>query len=51
MRFRFLRSWYFDEACDTLSLDHYWSRVKNPKDNAVHEHFNRTLQDEFLIRI
>jgi transposase InsO family protein len=38
----------FDEACKALGLEHYWSRVKTPKDNAVNERFNRTLQDEFL---
>ena len=39
---------HFDEACEELGLEHYWSRVKTPKDNAVNERFNRTLQDEFL---
>jgi putative transposase len=39
---------HFDEACNALNLPHYWSRVKTPKDNAVNERFNRTLQDEFL---
>jgi transposase InsO family protein len=39
---------YFDQACENLGLQHYWSRVKTPKDNAVNERFNRTLQDEFL---
>jgi transposase InsO family protein len=39
---------HFDAACDALGLEHYWSRVKTPKDNAVSERFNRTLQDEFL---
>ncbi|HEV2199741.1 MAG TPA: integrase core domain-containing protein [Bryobacteraceae bacterium] len=39
---------HFDAACDVLRLQHYWSRVKTPKDNAVNERFNRTLQDEFL---
>ena len=39
---------HFDEACYKLGLEHYWSRVKTPKDNAVNERFNRTLQDEFL---
>ena len=39
---------HFDEACQSLGLEHYWSRVKTPKDNAVNERFNRTLQDEFL---
>lgn len=39
---------HFDAACDSLNLDHYWSRPKTPKDNAVNERFNRTVQDEFL---
>jgi putative transposase len=39
---------HFDAACTKLNLQHYWSRVHTPKDNAVCERFNRTLQDEFL---
>jgi transposase InsO family protein len=39
---------HFDAACQSLNLAHYWSRVKTPKDNAVNERFNRTLQDEFV---
>jgi transposase InsO family protein len=39
---------HFDDACRALNLEHYWSRPKTPKDNAVNERFNRTLQDEFL---
>lgn len=39
---------HFDAACQDLGLEHYWSRVKTPKDNAVNERFNRTVQDEFL---
>ena len=39
---------HFDKACEALRLEHYWSRAKTPKDNAVNERFNRTLQDEFL---
>ena len=38
----------FDETCKKLELDHYWSRIKTPKDNAANERFNRTLQDEFI---
>lgn len=38
----------FDKACEKLKLSHYVSRVHTPKDNAVNERFNRTLQDEFL---
>lgn len=39
---------HFDEACQKLGIEHYWSRVKTPKDNAVNERFNRTLEDEFI---
>ena len=39
---------HFETACQQLNLEHYWSRVKTPKDNAVNERFNRTLQDEFI---
>lgn len=39
---------HFQEACENLNLPHYWSRAKTPKDNAVCERFNRTLQDEFV---
>lgn len=40
---------YFDRALKDLKIPHYFSRVKTPKDNAVNERFNRTLQDEFLL--
>jgi putative transposase len=39
---------HFETACQDLGLEHYWSRVKTPKDNAVNERFNRTLQEEFI---
>lgn len=39
---------HFETACEQLSLEHYFSRVKTPKDNAVNERFNRTLQEEFI---
>ena len=38
----------FEEACTKLEIEHYWSRVKTPKDNAGNERFNRTLQEEFI---
>lgn len=38
----------FDRGCERLNIPHYVSRVHTPKDNAVNERFNRTLQDEFL---
>ncbi len=39
---------HFETACQDLGLEHYWSRIKTPTDNAVNERFNRTLQDEFI---
>lgn len=38
----------FIEACQKLNLTQYWSRVHTPKDNAMDERFNRTLQEEFI---
>ncbi|MFH0952346.1 MAG: integrase core domain-containing protein [Patescibacteria group bacterium] len=31
-----------------LGIPQYWSRPRTPKDNAVCERFNRTLQEEFI---
>jgi transposase InsO family protein len=39
---------HFEAACQDRRLAHYWSRIKAPKDNAVNERFNRTLQDAFI---
>ena len=39
---------YFDQACDQLKISHYFSRNHTPKDNAVNERFNKTLQEEFI---
>ncbi len=39
---------YFNQDCNNLNLEHYFSRIKTPKDNACVERFNRTLQEEFL---
>lgn len=39
---------HFDTALTKLNIPHYHSRVKTPKDNAVNERFNRTLEEEFL---
>ena len=39
---------YFEKACDNLELKHYWSRPRTPKDNAVNERFNQTIQYEFI---
>lgn len=38
----------FKQACEELSLPQWYSRVKTPKDNAVLERFNRTIQEEFV---
>jgi len=39
---------HFDTTLEKLDIPHYHSRVKTPKDNAVNERFNRTMEDEFL---
>lgn len=39
---------HFEDACNKLSIAHYFSRTRTPKDNAVIERFNRTLQEEWL---
>lgn len=39
---------HFEKAIRDLNLTHWWSRTKSPKDNAVCERFNRTLQEEFI---
>lgn len=39
---------HFEKAIEDLKLQHWWSRVKTPKDNAICERFNRTLQEEFI---
>ncbi|MSU75563.1 MAG: IS481 family transposase [Candidatus Magasanikbacteria bacterium] len=39
---------HFDQALRALSLTHWWSRPRTPKDNPSNERFNRTLRDEFL---
>jgi putative transposase len=38
----------FEKACVELSLPQWYSRVRTPKDNAVLERFNRTIQEEFV---
>ena len=38
----------FKKACEALSLPQWYSRVRTPKDNAVLERFNRTIQEEFV---
>ena len=39
---------HFEKAIKDLKLQHWWSRVKTPKDNAICERFNRTIQEEFI---
>ena len=39
---------HFKQACVDLSLPQWYSRVRTPKDNAVLERFNRTIQEEFV---
>jgi len=39
---------HFENACKALSLPQWYSRVRTPKDNAVLERFNRTIQEEFV---
>lgn len=41
---------HFEVAIKDLKLQHWWSRTKTPKDNAVCERFNRTIQEEFIGR-
>lgn len=38
----------FAQSCAKLGIPQYHSRIKTPKDNAVNERFNRTLQEEFV---
>lgn len=38
----------FKHACEQLGLPQYYSRPHTPKDNAVLERFNRTIQEEFV---
>jgi transposase InsO family protein len=38
----------FKKACLELALPQWYSRVRTPKDNAVLERFNRTIQEEFV---
>jgi len=38
----------FDKACNKMGIDHIYTRLRTPKDNAVDERFNRTIQEEFM---
>jgi len=40
---------YFEQTCQKLKIDQYWSRPRTPKDNPESERFNRTLEEEFLV--
>lgn len=35
---------YFQRACEMHGIDHFFTRPRTPKDNAVAERFNETLQ-------
>jgi len=39
---------HFGQAIKELNLEHYFSRVRTPKDNPSNERFNRTLEEEFI---
>ena len=39
---------HFVKACQELNITQVYSRVRQPKDNASLERFNRTLQEEWL---
>jgi len=39
---------YFEQACEMLKIDHYYSRLRTPTDNSCDERFNRTLKEEFI---
>jgi transposase InsO family protein len=38
----------FEDACRDQHIPQWYSRVHTPKDNAVLERFNRTIQEEFV---
>jgi len=38
----------FEQGCQRLDLNRYYSRPRTPKDNPVIERFNQTLQKEFI---
>jgi transposase InsO family protein len=39
---------HFEHAVKRFGMTHWWSRTHTPKDNAMNERVNRTLQEEFL---
>lgn len=38
----------FAQACEELGIPQWFSRPHTPKDNAILERFNRTIQEEFV---
>jgi transposase InsO family protein len=39
---------HFAQGLKDLGIEHYYSRVRTPKDNGSNERFNRTLSEECL---
>ncbi|MCM8820922.1 MAG: integrase core domain-containing protein, partial [Candidatus Omnitrophica bacterium] len=39
---------HFEDACKSLNLEHYFSRVRTPNDHPEIERYNRTIEEEFL---
>lgn len=39
---------YFNQACQQLTIQRYYSKPRTPKDNPENERFNRTLKEEWL---
>ncbi|MGA2666756.1 MAG: integrase core domain-containing protein [Patescibacteria group bacterium] len=39
---------HFEKACQSLKMEHFFSRARTPQDNAYVERFNQTLQKEWL---
>lgn len=42
---------YFKKQLQTQGIDHRHSRIRKPTDNAFVERFNRTIQEECILRI
>ena len=41
---------YFHKACTDQKIEHFFTRPRTPKDNAIAERFNETLQQGFYWR-